>query len=107
MHTHVEKPRDARRWRVPIAPTTPLGRWAVGLSLAGIALLLVFRTLPAGSAVNGGPAFLALWIAGGVAALLAIVGRGERALLVFATLLPALVTVGFLIAEVVEFIRGL
>jgi hypothetical protein len=78
----------------------------LGLSLTGIAVLLVSRTLPAESAVNVGPVFLVLWLAGGIAALLAIVGDSERAVLVFATLLPALVTVYFAIAELVEMFRS-
>ena len=71
----------------PIAPTTRLGRWAVGLvAAAAVLVAAVVMVVPADSlaaslvASSGG----ALVLAGGGSALAAIFRHGERALSVYA-----------------------
>jgi hypothetical protein len=81
-------------------PRTRLGEWAewaVGLSAASVVLLLGWSLVGR----LGGVAALAMGLTGGVAALVAILRRGERALAVFAALLPCLSVVAFLVAELV------
>jgi hypothetical protein len=95
MHTHVAKPPTARRRRIAIAPTTPLGRWAAGLGAASIVLLAGSAALGTWGASLG----LVCGILGGVVALVAIIRGGERAITVFAALLPWLLALGFVLAE--------
>jgi hypothetical protein len=78
-----------------VLPTTPLGKWAIGLAAASIVLLLGWTVLGRLGGVPG----LALGLAGGVLALVAILRHGERALTVFAALLPFLNVLVFLLAE--------
>jgi len=85
--------RKARR--IPILPTTRLGRWAVGLAAANVVLVLGWRLMgPLGAA----PGFVS-GLAGGVVALVAIFRRGERAITVLASILPLVLVVAFVLAE--------
>jgi hypothetical protein len=84
-----------RRRRPAIAPTTRLGNWAVGLAAAGVALNGTWRLL---GPLGGFPA-LALGVAGGIVALVAVFRRGERAVSVFAAVLPFIGVLLFLLAE--------
>jgi hypothetical protein len=85
----------AGRRRIAVAPTTRLGRWAVGLLAANVLLVLGWRlTGPAGAF----PGFVA-GLAGGVVALIAILRRGERAASVFVAVLPLVFVVVFVLAE--------
>jgi hypothetical protein len=88
-------PRRARR--VAILPTTRLGRWAVGLAAASFVLVLAWRVMGPAGAVPG----FACGLAGGVVALVAIVRRGERAITVFAALVPLMFVVFFVLAELI------
>lgn len=91
----MQPPLPARtRRRFPPLPTTRLGRWAVGLAVAYPLLVTAWRILPGGALLG-----FASGIAGGVLALVAIVRRGERALLVFAAVAPLVLVVAFVLAE--------
>lgn len=82
--------------RVAVVPTTRLGRWAVGLAIANVVLVLVlaWTILPGGAALG-----FACGLAGGVVGLVAIVRGRERALAVFAALAPFATVVAFVLAE--------
>jgi hypothetical protein len=84
------------RLRITVLPTTPTGRWAVGLAATFVALVLVGTIVPRGGAL----AFVC-GLAGGVAALVAVVREGERALTVFAALAPLAFAAAFLVAELI------
>lgn len=86
-------PAEKRR-RFAVLPMTSVGKWAVGMAVAGAVLVLGW------SAIGGlGVLGFALGLAAGFAALVAIFRRGERAVTVFAALLPFLTVVVFLLAE--------
>jgi hypothetical protein len=70
-------------------------RGSVGLRAASVVLLFGWSLMGRLGGVPG----LAFGLAGGVLALVAIFRRGERALTVFAALLPFLNVVIFLLAE--------
>ncbi|MEX0675156.1 MAG: hypothetical protein WD981_02620 [Gaiellaceae bacterium] len=78
-----------------ILPVTPLGRWAAWLALAYVVLQLGWRLM---GPLGAFPSFAA-GLAGGIIALLAILGRGERALTVYAAILPLAFVVLFVAAE--------
>lgn len=80
--------------RAPIAPTTALGRWAVGLALAFPVLVTGWTILPGGAALG-----LLSGLAGGILALRAITSHRERGIAVFAALLPLVLVVAFVLAE--------
>jgi hypothetical protein len=80
--------------RVPVAPTTQLGRFAVGLALAAPVLVMAWTILPGGAALG-----FASGVAGGVVALRAILRHRERAVSVFAATLPLVLVVAFVLAE--------
>lgn len=80
--------------RISILPTTQLGRRAVGLAAAFVVLVPAWKVFPGGAALG-----FACGLVGGVVALLAIVRHGERALAVFAAVVPLLLVVGFVAAE--------
>ncbi|HEU0336588.1 MAG TPA: hypothetical protein VFR43_08530 [Gaiellaceae bacterium] len=90
-------PLDGRsrslRWPA-FRPRTELGQWAVGLAAAWVVLVLAWRALPGGAAFG-----LACGLAGGTAGVVAIVRDRERAVSVFAAVLPLLFVVGFVLAE--------
>lgn len=86
----VKEPR-----RVAVRPTTPLGRWAVGLGVGYLVLVLGWRLMGPLGAFPG----LVSGLAGGVVALVAILRRGERAIAVFAAILPLVLVVAFVLAE--------
>jgi hypothetical protein len=98
MGVGVEHPRSPVKNRAPITvlPTTPIGRWAVELAATFVALVLVGTIVPRGGAL----AFVA-GLAGGVAALVAVVRERERALTVFAALAPLAFAAGFVVAELI------
>ena len=93
---HSDRLPDRRRRRVAVLPTTRLGSWGVGLTLAGFVLLNFAWTL---LGRLGGLPGLVLALAGGVVVLVAVLRRGERAVLAFASLLPVPSVVAFLLAE--------
>lgn len=75
-----------KRHRFVIWPTTRLGRWSVGMAVASVVLGFAWSFL---GPLGGAPG-LALGFAGGIVALVAIVRRGDRALTVYAALIPFL-----------------
>ena len=86
--------RAGRRTRIVVRPTTRPGTWAVRLAIANVLLVLAWRLLGPLGAFPG----FACGLAGGVVGLVAIVGRRERALAVYAALLPLLFVVAFVLA---------
>jgi hypothetical protein len=78
-----------------MAPTTRLGKWAVPLAAANVALMLLWLPLKP----VGAPLGLLCGLAGGIVALVAIFRRGERAVSVFVALLPFLFAIVFVLAE--------
>ncbi len=67
----------------------------MGLAAANVVLVLGWKLMGPLGAFPG----FACGLAGGVVALVAIVRRGERALTAFAALLPFLLVVTFVLAE--------
>ena len=91
----VHQPLPAKKGRhIPMLPTTRLGRWAVRLAVGFPVLVLAWSILPGGAALG-----FASGLAGGVVALVAIFRRGERAITVFASVLPLVLVVAFVLAE--------
>lgn len=76
-------------------PTTQLGWWAVGLAAANVVLVLGWRLM---GPLGAFPGFV-FGLSGGVVALVAILRRGERAIAVFAALVPFLFVVAFVLGE--------
>ena len=99
MGVRVEHPGSPseHRPRITILPTTHLGRWAAGLAAAFFPLVFAAALVPRAAALG----FLC-GLAGGAAALMAIIRDRERALSVFAALVPLAVGVGFVIVEVMS-----
>ncbi len=85
-----------RRRRIPFLPTTSRGWWAVGLSVAGVLLVFAWSVLPVGAF----PGFV-LELAGGITALVAIIRDRERAITVYAALLPLVFVVVLVLAELI------
>ena len=78
-----------------LLPTTRLGRWAVGLAVANVVLVLGWRLMGPLGAFPG----LVCGLAGGTVAFVAILRRGERAVAVFAAIAPLVLVVLFVFAE--------
>lgn len=95
-HRH---PGSPVKHRAPISvlPTSVLGRWAVGLAATFFTLVLVGTFVP-----RGGALAFACGLAAGVAAVAAIVRDRERALTVFAALVPFAFAVAFAVAELIS-----
>jgi hypothetical protein len=91
-HAHREHSRPRRR--VVFAPTTRLGRWAVGLAAAAVVGVPLWAILPGGALLPFG-----CGLAGGVVAVVAIARRHERAIAVYAALAPLAFVVLFVLAE--------
>lgn len=100
-----------RHERPALTPRTTTGRWAVGLSAAGLVLGSVGPVLTVVRQDGGSepalvvvaPVLLAVgaMIAGGVTALVAWFRHGERSVLVLLGVLPALLALSLLIGEFV------
>jgi len=103
--------------RFHLLPTTRLGWWAVRLAVAFAALFVVGMSLAgAGQKIGGEGVFDNLWLTvplavvgmtallagvlAGVTAAFAIVRRGERSVLVFLPLIPALLVALFVLGEI-------
>jgi hypothetical protein len=84
-----------KRRRLAILPTTRLGKWAVGLAAANVVLVLGWRLMGPLGAMPG----FAFGLAGGIVALVGISRRGERAITVFAAIVPAVLVVLFILVE--------
>lgn len=83
--------------RITILPATSLGWWAVGSATAFFALVLAATLVPRGAALG-----FVCGVAGAVAALVAIVRDDERAVTVFAALVPVAMAVAFALAELIS-----
>lgn len=82
------------RPRLTILPTTRMGWWAVGLAGAFFVLVLAAAVVPRGAALG-----FVCGLGGGVVALSAVVRDRERAVTVFAALLPLVIAVAFVLTE--------
>jgi hypothetical protein len=80
--------------RIAVLPTTKLGWWAVGLTAAFFPLVFAAAVVPGAAALG-----LGCGIAGGVVAVIAIVRDYDRALTVFAGLVPFVIGLAFMLAE--------
>lgn len=85
------------RPRITILPTTKLGWWAVGLAAAFFPLVFTAAVVPRGAAFG----FLCGLTAGAVG-LMAVVRDRERAVTVFAAVVPLVIAVAFVLAELVS-----
>lgn len=79
--------------RAMVWPTSRFGRWAVGTAAVGAAGLLLGTVVPERAVwsrigLAGASAGLALGLAGGMLAVIAIVFRGDRAIGVIAAFVP-------------------
>ena len=90
---HRESALQNRR-RIAILPTTDLGWWAVGLSAAFLPLVLTAAFVPRGAALG-----FVCGLGGGIAALIALTRRRERALTVFVAVVPLIIAIAFILAE--------
>lgn len=85
-----------RERRITVLPTTELGWWAVGLAAAFFPLVFAGTLVPRGAALG-----FVCGLAGGVVALTAIVRRRERAVTVFAAVIPLAIAVAFVLTELI------
>jgi hypothetical protein len=93
--THIDEQLAAGGGRrVHWLPTTRLGKWAVALAAGLFVLEPLWMVLPGGGALG-----LLSGFAGGVVALVAITRKHERAILVFAALVPFALALAFVLAE--------
>jgi hypothetical protein len=99
---HQRLPVEKRR-RFAVAPTTRLGKWAVGLAAASFVLGMGWRLM---GPVGGFP-MIVVALAGGVVALRAVFQDGERALTVFASLLWFLMAVALLVELLIALVSTL
>lgn len=90
---HPGSPVSGRR--IAILPTTKLGWWAVGLAGGFFPLVFAAGVVPRAAALG-----FVCGLAGGIAAVTAIVRDHERAVTVFAGVLPFVVALAFMVAEV-------
>jgi hypothetical protein len=97
---HAGSPAPKAPW-ITILPTTERGRWAVGLAATFFALVLVAPLVPRGGAPGVALGFVC-GLAGGAAALLAVVRDRERGLAVFAAVVPLAIAVAFVVAQLVS-----
>jgi hypothetical protein len=93
--------------RFHLLPGTSPGRWSIGLLVAGLAFFLL-TTISVAAGQSGGANPLILLpmgaagvstLLGGATAALAIIRRGERAVVVFAPLIIGVLVALFLIGE--------
>ncbi|MDJ0924292.1 MAG: hypothetical protein QNJ77_06985 [Acidimicrobiia bacterium] len=104
----VLRPEPSTDGRWVVAPTTRLGLWAVRLAGAWVGLTIVAAPLylwvPGGELVNAFLVYglaLAAGLASGVLALIAIRRDKERALSVYAAVIPLLFFLALVVAELV------
>jgi hypothetical protein len=80
-------------WRAMVWPTSRFGRWALGTAAASAAGLVVGTVVPervgwSRIGLAGASAGLALGLAGGILAVIAMVFRGDRVIGVVAAFVP-------------------
>ena len=83
------------RRRIAILPSTRIGWWAVGLAAANVALVHGWSLMGPLGAFPG----FACGLAGGVVGLIAIFRHRERAVAVFAAVVPLLLVAIFIAGE--------
>ena len=83
-----------RHAHITALPASDLGRWSVALTAAFFALVLAGTVIPRGVA-------LAFACGLAAAAIVAIVRDHERAVTVFAALVPVAIVVAFFVSELV------
>jgi hypothetical protein len=76
---------------------THLGWWAVGLTAAFFLLVFAAILVPRGAALG-----FVSGLAGAIVALMAIIRERERAMTVFAALVPLAIAVAFVLAELIS-----
>lgn len=97
MSIQVER-RGAPSDRTPrLLPATGLGWWAVGLAAAFLPLVFAAPVVPMAAALG-----LVCGLAGGAAAVAAVIRDGERALAVFGALIPLAIAGVFLLVELIS-----
>ena len=96
MSVRVEHHGSPVRPRITLLPTTRLGWWAVGLA-AAFPFVFAAGVVPRAAAIG----FIGA-LAGGVAALIAIIRDRERALTVFVALVPLVIALAFLLVELIS-----
>jgi hypothetical protein len=79
---------------VHVRPTTRLGRWAILVGLGYVVFMPLWMFLPGGGALA-----LLCGLTGGALAIVAVARRGERGLLAYAAIVPLLLVVLFVLAE--------
>jgi hypothetical protein len=82
--------------RITVLPTSELGWWAVALAAAFFPLVFAAIVVPRGAALG-----FVCGLAGGVVAVMAIVRDRERAVTVFAAVVPLVIAVAFVLAELI------
>jgi hypothetical protein len=99
MSVRVEHPGSPvrHRPRITLLPTTNLGWWAVGLGAAFFPFVFAAAVMPRGAALGFG-----CGLAGGVAGLMAFVRNGERAVTVLVAVVPLVIAVAFVLAELIS-----
>ena len=85
------------RPRIIILPTRHLGWWAAGFAAAFFPLVFAAAVVPGAAALG-----FVCGLAGGAAAVVAIIRDRERAVTVFMALVPLVVGVGFVLVEVIS-----
>jgi len=98
MGVGVEHPGSpiARGPRITFLPTTRLGWWAVGLGAVFFPLAFAAGLFPRAAALG-----FVCGLAGGMAAAIAILRDQERAVTVFAAVVPLVIGVAFMLAQLV------
>jgi hypothetical protein len=92
---HPDSP-DTRGPRIAILPTTRLGWWAGGLGAVFFPLVFAAALVPRAAALG-----FVCGLAGGVAAAIAIVRDHERAVTVLAAVVPLVIGVAFMLAQLI------
>jgi hypothetical protein len=85
------------RPRITTLPTTKLGWWAVGLTAAFFPLVFTAAVVPRAAALG-----LVCGLMGGAVGLMAVVRDRERAVSVFAAVVPLIIAVAFVLAELIS-----
>jgi hypothetical protein len=86
-----------KRRQISLCPTTALGRWGVGLLIAFFALVFLAGVVPRGAALG-----FAAGLTGGAMALIAIMRDRERAVSVFVAVVPLVIAIAFVVAELIS-----
>ncbi len=99
MSVGVERPGTPakHRPRISILPTTKLGWWGVGLAAVFLPLMFTAAVVPRGAALG-----FVCGLTGGAVGLLAIIRDRDRAVTVFAAVVPVAIAVAFTLAELIS-----